>query len=480
MKRRLAAFTLCVALYALSAVPASAASLATPVNVRDDSIVWERSTVVYCLSEDRYRLVPEVRSVTIMGSETLLDVLAEEVLKESQSDDLVSALTSRTQIYVVSVSQTGNVATVDLGGDVDLMQEYDIFCLKAALVNTLIESGGVEYVNVLFNGREVPTNGLPTGTMTRFDEDLQSAWVEHENEGVAALRSQSYSFRRNVTLYFPANDSDFLLAEVRELTFTRSNLATPVVEVLISGPASTATMRRCYPSATRIDGLPSLEEESNDTQYLDVSFTYEMGTALTGDENERRLQMAPLVVTLTTFLPETVAVRVRVNRRPIESMVSGGSTGERLLYRERYAGLVGRTVELFFPQEDGRLLRVTRAVSQTENTLRDVVEQLLLVPDEALPVFPDGFTADCFRGVAMVDDTAIVNLTQTGADRLSGLTVDQERTCIFSVVNTLTSYAGVNRVQFLVEGVKVDSLAGGLSLRSPLVRNPGIIQTSLS
>ena len=478
MKRRFAALALCAVLCALSFAPASAA--VAPVNVRDDSIVRSRSTVVYCLSEDRYRLVPEVRSVTLLGNETLLDVLAEEVLQESESEDLVSALTGRTQIYVLSVSQTGNVATVDLGGDVDLMQEYDVFCLKAAMVNTLIESGGVEYVNVLFNGREVPTNGLPTGTMTRFDEDLQSAWVEHENEGVAALRSQSYSFRRNVTLYFPANDSNFLLAEVRELTFTRSNLATPVLEALISGPASTATMRRCYPTATRIDGLPSLEEESGDAQYLDVSFTYEMGTALTGDESERLLQMAPLVVTLTTFLPETVAVRVRVNRRPIESIVSGGSTGERLLYRERYAGLVGRTVDLYFPQADGRLLWVTRAVSQNETTLRDLVEQLLRVPEGAQPVFPDGFTAECLRGVAMVDDTAIVNLTQGGADLLSGLTAEQERGCIFSVVNTLTAYAGVNRVQFLVEGVKVDSLAGALSLRSPLVRNPGIIQTSLS
>ena len=68
------------------------------------------------------------------------------------------------------------------------------------------------------------------------------------------------------------------------------------------------------------DLVKALEEESGDAQYLDVSFTYEMGTALTGDESERLLQMAPLVVTLTTFLPETVAVRVRVNRRPIESI----------------------------------------------------------------------------------------------------------------------------------------------------------------
>ena len=108
------------------------------------------------------------------------------------------------------------------------------------------------------------------------------------------------------------------------------------------------------------------------------------------------------------------------------------------------------------------------------------LEQLLDVPEGAQPVFPDGFTAECLRGVTMMDDTAIVNLTQSGADLLSSLTADLERGCIFSVVNTLTAYAGVNRVQFLVEGVKVDSLAGALSLRSPLVRNPGIIQTSLS
>ena len=137
-------------------------------------------------------------------------------------------------------------------------------------------------------------------------------------------------------------------------------------------------------------------------------------------------------------------------------------------------------MDLYFPQADGRLLWVTRAVSQNETTLRDLVEQLLDVPEGAQPVFPDGFTAECLRGVTMMDDTAIVNLTQSGADLLSSLTADQERGCIFSVVNTLTAYAGVNRVQFLVEGVKVDSLAGALSLRSPLVRNPGIIQTSLS
>ena len=101
MKRRFAALALCAVLCALSFAPASAA--VAPVNVRDDSIVRSRSTVVYCLSEDRYRLVPEVRSVTLLGNETLLDVLVEEVLQESESEDLVSALTGRTQLSLIHI-----------------------------------------------------------------------------------------------------------------------------------------------------------------------------------------------------------------------------------------------------------------------------------------------------------------------------------------------------------------------------------------
>ena len=200
MKKRFLACGLC-ALMLLSAVRASAVRGEDVFH--DDSVVRSVTTVVYCLSEDRYRLVPEVRTIQILGGETLLSVLANEVLQPSVSDNLVSAMSERARFAVLSVMQTGRVATVDLGGDADLLQIYELFCLKAALVNTLIETGLVDYVNVLIGGREVPTNDLPTGTMTRFSEDLQSAWVEHENEGVASLRSNGlYVQARRDALFY--------------------------------------------------------------------------------------------------------------------------------------------------------------------------------------------------------------------------------------------------------------------------------------
>ena len=62
----------------------------------------------------------------------------------------------------------------------------------------------------------------------------------------------------------------------------------------------------------------------------------------------------------------------------------------------------------------------------------------------------------------------------------AGLDADQERACIFSIVNTLTGYDGVSRVQFLVEGRRVRSLANVISVHGPLVRNPGVVNTALN
>jgi len=473
MKKRIAALILC-AVMLLPVLTAGAQRSLT--NFYDDSVVRQFNTVVYCLSQDRYRLVPEVRTVSVFGSETMLDVLAAEVLAAPKSEQLVCAMSERVQLYVLSVAQTGKVATVDLGGDADMLQLYELFCLKAAMANTLIETGQVEYVNVLFEGREIPTNDLPSGTLTRFDEDLQSAWIEHENEGVAATRSPDYTFKRNVTLYFAGKNSDLLLAEVRQISFTRSDLALPVINALITGPFTDTELRRSYPSSANVLGIPTYEYEDEYTRYLSIDFSYEMGNAFL-DEEERRIQFSPIVMTLTTFLPQTDAVLIRVNRRPVEGL-DGADSGERLLYHSQFSGMVGRTVELYFPEEEGRQVRITRAVPQKKNTLRDLLEQLLSVPENVQAVFPEGFDETHLRGVSMVDDIAVLNLTAEGAELIKAMPNDRARSCIFCIVNTLTSAAGVSRVQFLVEGCHIDSTVGELSLRSPLVRNPGVIRTT--
>ena len=77
MKKRVAVLILCTVLL-LTTLTAGAQRKTD--NFYDDSVIRQLNTVVYCLTQDRYRLVPNVRTVSLFGNETMLEVLAAEVL----------------------------------------------------------------------------------------------------------------------------------------------------------------------------------------------------------------------------------------------------------------------------------------------------------------------------------------------------------------------------------------------------------------
>jgi len=47
---------------------------------------------------------------------------------------------------------------------------------------------------------------------------------------------------------------------------------------------------------------------------------------------------------------------------------------------------------------------------------------------------------------------------------------------IYSLVNSLTDLQGIQQVQLLVEGQKLETLKGHLEISQPLTRNPDIIK----
>jgi len=52
----------------------------------------------------------------------------------------------------------------------------------------------------------------------------------------------------------------------------------------------------------------------------------------------------------------------------------------------------------------------------------------------------------------------------------------REILAVGAIVNTLTEFPGVEQVQILVEGKKVDTLYGHLDVYDPMSRSPGIIK----
>ena len=128
---------------------------------------------------------------------------------------------------------------------------------------------------------------------------------------------------------------------------------------------------------------------------------------------------------------------------------------------------------LFFISEDGmRLVAVDREIPYGENALDQaralVLAQLGPAPAPLAQAIPVGTT---LRGLFVVDDHAVVDLSKEATSRHRGGSLD-EIFSVYALVNALTvNLPAITRVQILVDGKEVDTLAGHVDLREPLRKN---------
>lgn len=129
---------------------------------------------------------------------------------------------------------------------------------------------------------------------------------------------------------------------------------------------------------------------------------------------------------------------------------------------------------LFYVAEDGtHLVGIEREVpfaEGTENQARAIIEeQLKPAPVPFVAALP---TSTTVRAVFLTDrQEAFVDLSREATSAHTGGSLD-ELFSVYSIVNALTvNLPAIQRVQILVDGKEVDSLAGHVDLRRPLPRN---------
>jgi spore germination protein GerM len=138
------------------------------------------------------------------------------------------------------------------------------------------------------------------------------------------------------------------------------------------------------------------------------------------------------------------------------------------------------TGTLYFVAEDGMsLVGVQREVPFGETVLDQarhvVVAQLGDAPGPFVSAIPPGTT---LRGIYMTDrGDAFVDLSGEARTRHTGGALDELFT-VYAIVNALTTnLPAIKRVQILVEGKEVDTLAGHVDLRHPLQRSLKWVRT---
>ena len=128
---------------------------------------------------------------------------------------------------------------------------------------------------------------------------------------------------------------------------------------------------------------------------------------------------------------------------------------------------------VYYIAEDGeRLVEVQRevpyAASAAEQARRIVEEQLKAAPEPLVSALPAGTT---LRALFVTGGDAYVDLSTEIASGHPGGS-REEILAVYAVVNAVTTnLPAIARVQILVGGREVDTLAGHLDLRRPLQKN---------
>lgn len=465
----------------------------TPVSYAPDSDSMALRTVpavVYFLSDDLSRLVPTLRMVTVLAGETLAGALLTELLQEPEETGIHTIVTSTGMSSVLEIEQSRDVITVNLSGHFAQMEPFRQFAAKAAITNTLLEATEAQFVNVLVDGQEIPLHrlevggGIPTGSMSRYNEDLAIAWagLQSEYNGLQEMAMPGdVQLRRHVTLYFASPDGTMLLPEVREISFTLWDMISPIIAELARGPGENSQRTRTLPADAALLGDPLFTYQYDGRSSVELNFSFSLRRFIEESGVEEALVYASIVRTITTALPQVTSVRLLVNGRKI-NYVQGYVMNEGEMKRSTFPVQVGGEISLYFPREDGRLRYVSRAIAQQDgisyrNWIRELSQGMRSEEGEDSLVipYPEGFCGESIKGIVLNGDMAIINLTRQGAELFSGIDAQTERAMVYGIVNTFCSMPGVTRVLFLVEDTPVESLAGQICLLEPLLPNPGIV-----
>lgn len=132
-------------------------------------------------------------------------------------------------------------------------------------------------------------------------------------------------------------------------------------------------------------------------------------------------------------------------------------------------------VSLYFSDQNGDYLQVEkREIAMVPGLARATVQELIAGPKTKglLRTMPEGaklLDINVEKGLCRVDLSKEFKDNHWGGSSGEILTV-------YSLVDTLTQFSSIDKVEILVEGQKVETLAGHMDLSIPVIRNTQIVK----
>lgn len=436
---------------------------------------WQTEVTLYYPAPNQPALVETQRTLEIGARQTLEERLIEALLEEDVPAGARSAAPEGTAL--LSVRRSGRAAVVDLSVEAAAVENsQQLFLMREAIAQTLCAACNLETVDVLINGRAASFSELPQGALD--DDETSSLFMRLSADEELAESGGDYSVERSAMLYAVTADGQRLIPHARTLTIENGDCLSALIAALAEDTGD------AYLPAP----LSSETSLVKDAQLVDLSDGRRVARlTLTGGlipAESEWMTCGALICTLTGFIPALDGIQIYIGEGQLVRLDSpSGEVAfeDGVLTRAMFETAIGRTATIYMTAENGSLRALTRALA-AEDALspRMTIAELFGEPRAwetgALRVVPDGLSIDDLLGVRIENGEAVLNFSArfyAGCQRLSE---QQERNLVYALVNTLTERPDVNAVRFQFEGQAVDKLVSSISLVSPLLRNPGLIE----
>lgn len=455
-----------------------------PAPVGDSRAERTQRVNLYYISADQQQLSPLSRNIRLLSDESTAEKALKRLLEGTGTVSLQPVAPEGTLLMGLELSQ--GIATVDLSVDALELDAQALCWMKAAVANTLVGLEGIEYVNVLIDGKEESAMSLPAGTLTATIATLTALWAQQlADEERFAANPSTAQIERRLTLYFGAWQDARLLPEVRTLVFSCDNLALDIIEALRQGPQNSHA-HAVLPADASLRVAPEVATLEDGRRVLLLSFNDGLYEALEREGLTSWQLLSSLAYTLCRSIPQLDGITVGVNGQLITRLEDGLrrlTFEDGVISPEDFDDAVARMGTLYFANSQGTLTKVERAMDQLSAVSpRQLLYQLLAGPyvfdGDALPIVPEGTSEADLLGVRIEEQCALVNLSSNFYRLCQGMSQLEERNLVYAIVNTLCALEDVDRVQFYIGGEMVDSLAGWIYLKSELLSNPGLVAAS--
>ena len=416
------------------------------------------------------------------SGETLIEAAVKALLNPTGGEESMASIGDA---HLLSCEFGCGIATVNLSIDArNVQNEQELLAQLTAIGNTLLGIEGVRGVNVLIGGQSESFGQLPLGVQTEVIPSVTASYAQLLAEHEHLLSGSGLPVTRHAVLYFPTKGKDWLIPELRDVTFESDDIAGVLIDALTAGPQDESCAVASIPAGVELlDPGPTVETLSTGEHVVTLNFPSTLANYLAFSGLEIWELAGSVALTVCSFLPEIDAVRILVEEDPITVCEIGETLltfKDGMIRRSDFSNRVGSVATLYLATGDLRLQPEQRPVSmRSALSPRSLLSVLFSCKDQGdaplrFPAPDSVYPADVL-GIQVSGNVARVNLSGSFYRACQQLTPDEERALVYSIVNTLCGMEDINAVRFYVEGTAASTLAGSIYLKNPLMANPGIV-----